>query len=72
MDKDLKNDSFCEQDIDISSFGLIAAISKTEDCTDEDFDNVIQIIDESGDEVNITQERFVELFDKEGLSGLIL
>ncbi len=72
MDMEFKNDIF-SQDLDISSFGLVAAISKAEDCTNEDFDNVIQIIDETtGDKVNITQEKFIELFDMEGLSGLIL
>ena len=61
-----------EEDLDISSFGLIAAISKAEDCKDKDCDNVIQIRDESGDEVNITEEKFIEMFDQRGLGSFIL
>ena len=37
-----------------------------------DFENVIQIIDESGTSLACTREKFVEIFDKEGLSGFII
>jgi hypothetical protein len=37
-----------------------------------DLENVIQIIDESGMEVNCTYDKFVEIFDQEGLSGFII
>lgn len=37
-----------------------------------DFENVIQIIDESGKSLSCTREKFVEIFDKEGLSGFII
>lgn len=60
------------EDTDISSFGLIAAVSKTDDCTDKDFDNIIQILDESGNEVNITGNNLDELFEQRNLSGFIL
>ena len=60
------------EDADISSFGLIAAVSTAEDCQDEHFDQVIRILDEQGDEVNVTQEKFIEIFDQNGLSGFIL
>ena len=47
-------------------------LSKEKDVQDADFNNVIQIVDESGKEVNCTYNKFVEIFDKEGLSGFIL
>ena len=37
-----------------------------------DMENVIQIIDESGMEVNCTYDKFVEIFDQEGLAGFII
>ncbi len=37
-----------------------------------DFENVIQIIDESGTSLVCTRDKFVEIFDKEGLSGFII
>lgn len=60
------------EETDISSFGLIAAISTAEDCNDEDFANTVQILDEAGDEVNITRDKFIELFDQHGLTAFIL
>ena len=59
------------EDADISSFGLIAAVSKADDCTDKDFDNIIQILDESGDEVNIT-DNTLEIINQHNLSNIIL
>lgn len=44
-------------------------ISKQKGILDAD---IIQIIDESGQEVNCTYDKFVEIFDKEGLTGFIL
>ena len=35
-------------------------------------ENVIQIIDETGMEVNYTSDKFVEIFDQEGLTGFII
>lgn len=47
----------------------IKVVSKEKDVLDSD---IIQIIDESGHEVNCTYNKFVEIFDKEGLAGFIL
>ena len=47
-------------------------LSKNSDVSKPDFENVIQIIDESGAEVNCTYDKFVEIFDKEGLAGFIM
>jgi hypothetical protein len=46
-------------------------LSKDEDVQSTDFENVIKIIDESGSEVNCTYDKFVEIFDTEGLAGFI-
>lgn len=37
-----------------------------------EMENVIQIIDETGIEVNYTSDKFVEIFDQEGLTGFII
>lgn len=37
-----------------------------------DFNNFIEIIDENGTNVTLTNDKFVEIFDNEGLSGFIL
>ena len=58
--------------MDISSFGLIAAVSSSKDCKDEDFDRVVHIIDECGDDVNITQDELFQVFDQHGLNNFIL
>lgn len=47
-------------------------LSKEAGVKDADLNKVIQIIDESGDVVNCTYNKFVEIFDKEGLAGFIL
>ncbi len=54
---------------DINSYLIL---SKNEAVKDSDLQNVIQIIDESGMEVNCTYDKFVEIFDQEGLSGFII
>lgn len=47
-------------------------ISKASDITAEQVQNVIQIMDENGDEVTCTYDKFLEIFDTQGLSGFIL
>lgn len=47
-------------------------ISKDPSIKDVDMENVIQIIDESGNEVSCTYDKFVEIFDEQGLSGFIM
>lgn len=44
-------------------------ISKAQGVKEVEMNNVIQIIDESGNQVSCTYEKFVEIFDKEGLGG---
>lgn len=53
---------------DVNSYMIL---SKTESA-DETLENVIKIIDESGMEVNCTYDKFVEIFDQEGLAGFIM
>ena len=46
-------------------------LSKSENVKDSDLESVIQIIDENGKRMYCTQQKFVEIFDKKGLSGFI-
>ena len=50
----------------------VTFLSKTSGIEDAIFDNVVQIIDETGNEVNCTIEKFIEIFDTHGLEGFIL
>lgn len=54
---------------DINSYLIL---SKADTVKDAEIENVIKIIDESGLEVNCTYDKFVEIFDQEGLAGFIL
>ncbi len=47
-------------------------LSKNENVKTTDMENIIQIIDETGTEVNCTYDKFVEIFDEEGLAGFIM
>ena len=50
----------------------VLIVSKGENVTDNDFKNIIGIIDENGEEINFTYDKFVEVFDTKGLSGFIM
>ncbi|MCM1338402.1 MAG: hypothetical protein NC191_01885 [Muribaculaceae bacterium] len=47
-------------------------LSKNEGVNDTEMNNIIQIIDETGHEVNCTYDKFVEIFDEEGFAGFIM
>lgn len=47
-------------------------LAKDEEVDETELTNVIKIIDESGVEVSCTYDKFVEIFDKEGLAGFIM
>ena len=47
-------------------------LSKSDDVKDVDIQNIIKIVDESGEEVSCTYDKFVEIFDNEGLAGFIM
>ena len=47
-------------------------LSTNQDVKANEMNNIIQIIDESGSEVNCTYDKFVEIFDQEGLAGFIM
>ena len=47
-------------------------LSTNEAVKKAEMENVIQIIDETGIEVNYTSNKFVEIFDQEGLTGFII
>lgn len=46
-------------------------ISKEQQIPQAEFDNIIQIIDEAGNSVSCTYDKFVEIFDTKGLGGFI-
>ncbi|MBQ8460649.1 hypothetical protein IJ541_11205 [bacterium] len=60
------------KDNELRDFNSYYIVSKDEEVKDSDFENVIQIIDESGQEVTCTYDKFVEIFDQEGLAGFIM
>ena len=49
---------------------FIVSVDETVD--KDDFEKVIQIVDEYGKAVTCTFDKFVEIFDQEGLTGFIL
>ncbi len=57
---------------ELTECGEVMFVSKASDVEQSAFDNVIQIIDESGNEVNCTVDKFIEIFDTHGLEGFIL
>ena len=63
---------FEHKDNELKDSNSYLILSKSEAVPGTDFENVIQIIDESGMEVNCTYDKFVEIFDKEGLAGFIM
>ena len=63
---------FEHKDNELNDSNSYLIVSKSEAVPETDFENVIQIIDESGMEVNCTYDKFVEIFDKEGLAGFIM
>ena len=54
---------------DANSYFIVA---KDDTESFEDLEKVVQIIDECGKEVTCTFDKFVEIFDQEGLAGFIL
>lgn len=63
---------FEHKDNELNDSNSYLILSKSEAVPETDFENIIQIIDESGMEVNCTYDKFVEIFDKEGLAGFIM
>jgi len=47
-------------------------VSKNANVDERELEQVIQIIDEYGKSVTCTFDKFVEIFDQEGLTGFIL
>ena len=51
----------------------IIMVSKNKAVQEDDIKNVIQILDENGtDDISCTMDKFVEIFDKNGLAGFIM
>ena len=63
---------FEHKENELNEINSYMILSKSEAVAEADLQNVIQIIDESGIEVNCTYNKFVEIFDQEGLAGFII
>ena len=51
----------------------IIMVSKNKAVQEADIKNVIQILDENGtDDISCTMDKFVEIFDQNGLAGFIM
>lgn len=47
-------------------------LAKADEVKESEIQKVIGIIDETGEEVNCTYDKFVEIFDEQGLAGFII
>lgn len=72
MDLKFTQNGIIEQENASSDYGQVTFISKAAGVKEESFANVVQIIDESGNEVNCTIDKFIEIFDNHGLEGFIM
>lgn len=63
---------FEHKDNSLNEINSYLILSRNQAVQEAEMENVIQIIDESGMEVNCTYDKFVEIFDQEGLSGFIM
>ncbi|MBQ8668852.1 hypothetical protein IJ472_03650 [bacterium] len=63
---------FEHKENELNEINSYMILSRSEAVAEADLQNVIQIIDESGIEVNCTYNKFVEIFDQEGLAGFII
>jgi len=63
---------FEHKDNALNDMNSYMIVSKNENVNDMEMNNIIKIIDETGAEVNCTYDKFVEIFDEEGLAGFIM
>lgn len=72
MDLEFANNGLAEEIDALNRLGEVVFVSKAADVEEKEFDNVVQIIDETGNEVSCTIDKFIEIFDNQGLEGFIL
>ena len=72
MDLKFTQNGLIEQKETFNKDGEIFFVSKSAEVENAMFDNVVQIIDETGNEMNCTVDKFIEIFDNQGLEGFIL
>lgn len=60
------------KDNDLNDKNTYLILSKNDGVTKDEIEDVIHIIDETGIEVSCTYNKFVEIFDQEGLAGFIM
>ena len=63
---------FEHKDNNLNEINSYLILSRNQAVEETEMEKVIQIIDESGQEVKWTYDKFVEIFDEEGLSGFII
>lgn len=72
MDFSKEEQLFEFTDKGLQEVGSVIMVSKNKAVQDTEFNNIVQIIDEKGEEVSCTMDKFVEIFDTSGLSGFII
>ncbi len=72
MNLEFTNNGLAEEIDALNRLGEVVFVSKAADVEEKEFDNVVQIIDETGNEVSCTIDKFIEIFDNQGLEGFIL
>lgn len=72
MDFSKEEQLFEFTDKGLQEVGSVIMVSKNKAVQDAEFNNIVQIIDEKGEEVSCTMNKFVEIFDTSGLSGFII
>ena len=72
MDLKFTNNGLAEEIDALNRLGEVVFVSKAADVEEKEIDNVVQIIDETGNEVSCTIDKFIEIFDNQGLEGFIL
>ena len=72
MDFSKEEQLFEFTDKGLQEVGSVIMVSKNKAVQDAEFNNIVQIIDEKGEEVSCTMDKFVEIFDTSGLSGFII
>ena len=72
MNLEFTNNGLAEEIDALNRLGEVVFVSKAADVEEKEFDNVVQIIDETGNEVSCTIDKFIEIFDNQGLEGFIM
>lgn len=72
MDLRFTQDWITSENEKASKKGEVMFISKAKGYDNSEFENIVQFIDEAGNELNCTVSKFIEIFDNQGLEGFLL